>query len=253
MQHGGSVWALGAHLLDRGGAGRLPQGTPAPLFVPDKEPGPVSGVGPPGPPAPRKQFLVWQHCGEHGRGGNVRHAGCEHQQLLEHGAAAGAGGHGRGGGFTGVGDPGRRNRQPTGQGDARPRVGGQHRGILRGERDPCVLQGKSAEVFPGSPCLCFPLGGVSRGKHRESGDRLHRAERTLAGSSQEPGGTGERAGRWISETEQGRARERGRGRHYGGHHAGLHGALPCGGVRNGQMPDHSAARQERRLICWLCL
>ena len=99
--------------------------------------------------------------GEHGRGGNVRHAGCEHQQLLEHGAAAGAGGHGRGGGFTGVGDPGRRNRQPTGQGDARPRVGGQHRGILRGERDPCVLQGKSAEVFPGSPCLCFPLGGVS--------------------------------------------------------------------------------------------
>lgn len=38
LQHGGSVWALGAHLLDRGGAGRLPQGTPAPLFVPDKNP-----------------------------------------------------------------------------------------------------------------------------------------------------------------------------------------------------------------------
>ena len=36
----------------------------------------------------------------------------------------------------------------------------------------------------------------------------------------------------LKQNKDGRGK-RGRGRHYGGHYAGLHGALPCGGVRNG--------------------
>ena len=46
-------------------------------------------------------------------------------------------------------------------GTVRPQVGGRHCGVLRGERDPCFLQEQSAGAFPGSPCLCFPVGGVS--------------------------------------------------------------------------------------------
>ena len=63
-----------------------------------------------------------------------------------------------------VGDPGRRNRDPGGQGDPPPGVGGPDRGVLRGKRDPRVLQGQPAGILPGSPGLCFPVG--QRGRTR---------------------------------------------------------------------------------------
>ena len=133
MFHGGPVREVGANVLDRPGDRRLPAGAAAPLPVPDKEPGPLPGTGPPGPPPPWGKFLVRVHGGQQGRGGHVPHALGEHQHVLEHGAAAGAGGHGGGGGPAPVGDPGGGNRQPPGQGDPTPGVGGPDRGLLRGE------------------------------------------------------------------------------------------------------------------------
>ena len=40
-----SVRALGANLLDRGGPGRLPPRSAAPLFVPDEKPGQIPATG----------------------------------------------------------------------------------------------------------------------------------------------------------------------------------------------------------------
>ena len=49
VQHGGPVWQMGAHLLDRGGPGRMPTRPATPLPVSDKGPGKILGTGPHGP------------------------------------------------------------------------------------------------------------------------------------------------------------------------------------------------------------
>lgn len=133
VQHGGSVWPMGANLLDRGGPGRLPTRTAAPLFVSDQGPGPdtwswttwpcfhtraISGMAAPWQTRTQKPCTPcrgWQ------------------QQLLVHGAAAGAGRHEQGGGTAAMGDPGSGNREPPGKGGAAAGVGGSDHAVLCGE------------------------------------------------------------------------------------------------------------------------
>ena len=160
LQHGGSVWAL----VPTSGSWRCwtpaaRRTSPAPLFVPDEEPGPVSGSWTTG-----CRLALLPHESNFWYGSTVANMDAVGMYVMQ---GVNINSFGAWGPLLGpvdmaaaegllVGDPGRRNRQPTGQGDARPRVGGQHRGILRGNEIPVFFKDNLRKYFRISPASAFP-------------------------------------------------------------------------------------------------